>query len=372
MMLCMPSILSSAAFTKASTSEEEIPWASGLLRGSIPAAEAGRAAKSASPTSVIATTLELRVPMLSCLLGENRGKDRRIISGGTMPTPTGLSLTDETTRETAREGKGSLVALVVLLSATLAGLGYLGFLMLQRMDAVERQLAVLQARSDAAAAEARAAADRASTAETAAKAAAEGRVWAEAQTADARHEADTARQDATAAQQEATTAREAATRAQAEADAFRKKAEAEVARLEGALGQIAETRRSALGLVMNLGSDYLKFEFDKAELRPEDRELLSKVAGILMTSKDYMLSVNGHSDDVGTAEYNQKLSERRAQAVRDYLVKAGISADILSVEGHGKSLPLVKGTTDASRAKNRRVELGIVYMQIQSAKRPIT
>ena len=300
-----------------------------------------------------------------------------------MPTPTGLSLTDETTRETtretAREGRGGLVALVVLLSGTLAGLGYLGFQMLQRMDAVERQLAVLQSRSDAAAAEARAAADRASTAETAAKAAAEGRVWAEAQTADARHEADTARQDATAAQQQATaaqhdaaTAREVAARAQAEADAFRKKAEAEVVRLEGALGQIAETRRSALGLVMNLGSDYLKFEFDDAELRPEDRELLSKVAGILMTSKDYMLSVNGHTDDVGTAEYNQKLSERRAQAVRDYLVKAGISADILSVEGHGKSLPLVKGTTDAARAKNRRVELGIVYMQIQSAKRPIT
>ena len=300
-----------------------------------------------------------------------------------MPTPTGLSLTDErtreTTRETAREGKGGLVALVVLLSATLAGLGYLGFLMLQRMDAVERQLAVLQARSDAAAAEARAAADRASTAETAAKAAAEGRVWAEAQTADAKYRADNARQEAdaaqqqaTAAQQEATTAREAAVRAQAEAEAIRKRAEAEVTRLESALGQVAETRRTALGLVMNLGSDYLKFEFDKAELRPEDRELLSKVAGILMTSKDYMLSVNGHSDDVGTAEYNQKLSERRAQAVRDYLVKAGISADILSVEGHGKSLPLVKGTTDAARGKNRRVELGIVYMQIQSAKRPIT
>ncbi len=286
--------------------------------------------------------------------------------------PTGLSLSEETTRETTREGRGGLVALVLILSAALAGLGYLGFQMLQRMDAVERQVAILQARSDAAAADARAAAERASGAESAAKVAAEGRQIAEAQTADAKSQADAAQQQATVAQQEATTAREAAIRAQAEADAFRKKAEAEVARLEGALGQIAETRRSALGLVMNLGSDYLKFQFDKAELRPEDRELLSKVAGILMTSKDYMLSVNGHTDDVGTAEYNQKLSERRAQAVRDYLVKAGISADILSVEGHGKSLPLVKGTTDAARAKNRRVELGIVYVQIQTGKRPVT
>jgi outer membrane protein OmpA-like peptidoglycan-associated protein len=289
-----------------------------------------------------------------------------------MPTPTGLSLTDETTRETAREGKGGLVALVVLLSATLAGLGYLGFQMLQRMDAVERHLAVLQARSETAAAEARAAADRASTAETAAKAAAEGRVWAEAQTADARHQADSARQDATTAQQDAATAREAAARAQAEAEAIRERAEAEVTRLESALGQIAETRRTALGLVMSLGSDYLKFEFDKAELRPEDRELLSRIAGILTTSHDYMVSVNGHTDDVGTSEYNQGLSERRAQAVRDYLVKAGMSPDILSVEGHGKQLPLVKGGTDAARAKNRRVELGIVHTQIQYGKKPLS
>jgi len=116
---------------------------------------------------------------------------------------------------------------------------------------------------------------------------------------------------------------------------------------------------------MNLGSDYLKFEFDKADLRPEDKELLAKIAGILMTSHDYTISVNGHTDDVGTAEYNQKLSERRAQAVRDYLVKAGLSAEILSVEGHGKSRPLVAGNSDAARAKNRRVELGIVNIQIR-------
>ena len=63
----------------------------------------------------------------------------------------------------------------------------------------------------------------------------------------------------------------------------------------------------------------VSFEFDKAELRVEDRELLSRIAGILMTSKDYAISVNGHTDDVGSEEYNQKLSERRAKAVVDYL-----------------------------------------------------
>jgi OOP family OmpA-OmpF porin len=84
-----------------------------------------------------------------------------------------------------------------------------------------------------------------------------------------------------------------------------------------------------------------------------------------MTAHDYTISVNGHTDDVGSDAYNQKLSERRAQAVRDYLVKAGLSEEILSVQGHGKSLPLVKGSSDAARAKNRRVELGIVNMQIR-------
>lgn len=289
-----------------------------------------------------------------------------------MPTPTGLSLQTDDTPPPSRGGRGGLVALVIVLALSLAGLGYLAFRVLLRMDAVERQVAELAAQSQATAAVAREATDRATTAEAAARAAAEGRQLAEVQTADARHEATTARETASAAEQEATRAREAAARAQAEADAIRKKAEAEVTRLEAALGQIAETRRTALGLVMNLGSDYLKFEFDKAELRPEDRELLSRVAGILMTSHDYMVSVNGHTDDVGSDDYNQKLSERRAQAVRDYLVKAGMSPDILSVEGYGKKLPLVKGSTDAARAKNRRVELGIVHTQIRYGKKPLS
>jgi outer membrane protein OmpA-like peptidoglycan-associated protein len=100
-------------------------------------------------------------------------------------------------------------------------------------------------------------------------------------------------------------------------------------------------------------------------LRPEDKELLSRIAGILLTSKDYTLAVHGHTDDVGTQEYNQKLSERRARAVRDYLVEAGLPPEILSVEGHGKTLPLVQGTSEEARAKNRRVELGVVNTRIR-------
>jgi outer membrane protein OmpA-like peptidoglycan-associated protein len=271
---------------------------------------------------------------------------------------TSLSLRDDDPRERARGTGRGLTLLVLLLLLCVAGLGGFGYWILLRMQTVEQQLASVTAKTDQANALARQATERANSSEAAARAAAEGRQAAEAQTAGARQEADAARQDAT-------TAREAAAKAEAEAAAIRKKAEAEVNRLEAALGQVAETRRTALGLVMNLGSDHLKFEFDKADLRPEDRELLSRIAGIILTSHDYTISVNGHTDDVGSDAYNQALSERRAQAVRDYLVKAGLPAQILTVQGHGKSLPLVRGTSEAARAKNRRVELGLVNTQIR-------
>src|SRR5258706_1102327 len=265
---------------------------------------------------------------------------------------TSLSLRSDDEKEAARRrGRGVLLFLLFLLILALAGLGLLAYRILLRAEAVERQLAAVSAKADEAAALARQATERSSTAEAAARAAAEGRQLAETQTAGARQEADAARQ-------EATSAKETAAQAQAEAAAIRKKAEAEVNRLEAALGQVAETRRTALGLVMNLGSDHLKFEFDQADLRPEDRELLSRIAGIILTSHAYTISVNGHTDNVGSEVYNQKLSERRAQAVRDYLAKAGLPAQILTVQGHGKSLPLVRGTSEAARAKNRRVELG--------------
>ena len=282
----------------------------------------------------------------------------------------GLSLrTDEpgTPEPPPKQGRGSL-ALYALLGLLLAGLGFLGYQELQHRRALEAQMAALQAQSLQSAALARQAQERAAAAEASARAAAEGRQVAEAQTSEAQQQAEAAQQQAEAAKKEAGSAREAAAQAQAEADRIRKRAEAEVNRLEAALGQIAETRRTQLGLILNLGSDHLKFEFDKAELRPEDKELLARIAGILMTSHDYTVSVNGHTDDVGSAAYNQALSERRARAVHDYLVRAGLPAEILSVQGHGKSRPLVPGTSEAARAKNRRVELGIVNTQIRYAR----
>jgi outer membrane protein OmpA-like peptidoglycan-associated protein len=248
-----------------------------------------------------------------------------------------------------------LAALLVLL---LAGLGLLGWEIRRRMLRLESQVAELSKESRSSTMQSVLAVQRALQAESAARDAADGRRQAEATTATAQQEAEAARSDATSA-------RDQAAQAQAEAERVRKQADAELDRLNKALGQIAETQRTALGVVMKLGGDHLKFEFDKAGLRPKDRELLSRVAGILLTSKDYTVSVNGYTDDVGSEEYNQKLSERRAQAVRDYLVEAGLPADILSVSGHGKTLPLVKGTSEEARAKNRRVELGIASARIR-------
>jgi outer membrane protein OmpA-like peptidoglycan-associated protein len=286
---------------------------------------------------------------------------------------TDLSLQSDEAGDRKGGGSKRLVAfLTALLVALLAAVGLVGYQVWRRGAAIEGQLAALSVRVDESAALSRQAMERASEAESSARAAAEGRQLAEAQTGQAQAEADTARQEAASARETAGRAQAEAERAQAAAERVRKQAEAELNRLEQALSQVAETRRTALGLVMNLGSDYLKFEFDKADLRPEDRELLSRVAGILLTSPDYSVSVNGHTDDVGTEEYNQKLSERRAQAVRDYLVKAGLSPDILSVTGHGKKRPLVPGTSEAARAKNRRVELGIVNTRIQYGRPGVT
>jgi outer membrane protein OmpA-like peptidoglycan-associated protein len=131
-------------------------------------------------------------------------------------------------------------------------------------------------------------------------------------------------------------------------------------RMQEALSRIAPTRRTPLGMVVEIANDSFRFDFDKSTLRAENRELLSRVAGVLLASSGYRLYVYGHTDDIGTDEHNQALSERRAQAVADYLVEAGVPGDIVSTRGYGKSSPRVKAATGDARQQNRRVEIGIV------------
>ena len=167
------------------------------------------------------------------------------------------------------------------------------------------------------------------------------------------------------AESEARLATEQASIAQTQLDALRKQREEELNQMQQALSRVVETRRTANGIVMVLPDSMFKFDFDSSDLKPHNRELLSRIAGILLVSKGFGLSVFGYTDDVGTQEYNQKLSERRAAAVRSYLVQAGIDPSIINTRGYGKTNPLVAGGTEEARAKNRRVEIALTDSEIK-------
>lgn len=166
------------------------------------------------------------------------------------------------------------------------------------------------------------------------------------------------------AQQQAAAEQQKADQATQQVEQYRQERDSELQQLQQALGQIAETRRTAMGLVMTLDSKSIRFDFDKANIKPEYRDILNRIAGILMTLKGYTVAVYGYTDDIGTPAYNLELSQRRAEAVRDFLVQAGISPTIMSAKGFGKSDPRVSGDSDQARAANRRVEIGIVAAKV--------
>lgn len=229
----------------------------------------------------------------------------------------------------------------------------------------ERQEAERKAAADREA-KARAQADE----ESARRAAAESeRVRAE----QAKAEAEQARQEALRQQQAADAARAAAFEQQkaAQADAEkaraaaeeaerqRQAAEADKAALRAKLllqfNKILSTRDTPRGLVINM-SDVL-FEFGKYNLRPEARERLAKISGIALNYPELHFVAEGHTDNVGSDLFNQQLSEKRAAAVRDYLVQQGIDGSNIASLGLGKSQPVAPNGTAAGRQANRRVEL---------------
>jgi outer membrane protein OmpA-like peptidoglycan-associated protein len=103
--------------------------------------------------------------------------------------------------------------------------------------------------------------------------------------------------------------------------------------------------------------DTVLFDFDSSELKPEASEILDEVVEVLRLLPAEIAEIRGHTDDQGTAEYNARLSADRADAVRDYLVDAGIDASRLSTEGVGFDEPVASNDTEAGRAQNRRVEI---------------
>jgi len=118
---------------------------------------------------------------------------------------------------------------------------------------------------------------------------------------------------------------------------------------------ILETRDTARGLVVNM-SDVL-FDSGKYTLRPLAREKLAKISGIVLGYPSLKLAVEGNTDSVGTEDFNQKLSEQRAEGVRTYLTQQGVPESSTTATGFGKTRPIASNDTSEGRQQNRRVEL---------------
>jgi outer membrane protein OmpA-like peptidoglycan-associated protein len=127
------------------------------------------------------------------------------------------------------------------------------------------------------------------------------------------------------------------------------------AKLLEQLNGILETRATARGLIVNMSG--MNFNTSKSELLPAGREKLAKIAGIIMSHPGLKMEVEGYTDSTGGDSLNQKLSEKRAESARDYLVQSGVGSNNIVSRGLGKADPIESNATAAGRTKNRRVEL---------------
>jgi outer membrane protein OmpA-like peptidoglycan-associated protein len=182
---------------------------------------------------------------------------------------------------------------------------------------------------------------------------------AAAEAAKAKEEAEQARQAAVAEQQEALAQKQAAEAeaekaGQAAAEANAEKADLR-AQLLAQLNSILQTNDSTRGLIVNL-SDVL-FDTGSYTLMPGAREKLAKVSGILLAHPGLTMEIDGHTDSVGSDDFNQTLSEQRAESVRDFLAEEGVPAGSISAKGFGKTQPVASNDTPEGRQRNRRVEI---------------
>lgn len=199
-------------------------------------------------------------------------------------------------------------------------------------------------------------------AEQAKSAADQARMQAEQAAANAVQEraaADAAKADALAQQQAAQADAARAQQAAQLADQQRQQAETEKTqlreRLRQQLNMILETRETQRGLIVNI-NDVL-FDFNQYTLKPGAREKLAKVSGILLAYPGLKIQLEGHTDSVGSDDYNLKLSQQRADSVRTYLASQGVPADSVSSTGLGKADPVATNDTAAGRQQNRRVDM---------------
>jgi outer membrane protein OmpA-like peptidoglycan-associated protein len=228
-----------------------------------------------------------------------------------------------------------------------------------RLDAERRAHEAAQAKAEA---DATAARQSAQQAQAQSDEDARRRAQAEAANAEAQQNQAAALAAQQQAQAETDAARQAAQQAQqqtAAAELARQQAEQQKeemrARLLAQLNQVLQTKDTARGLIVSM-PDVL-FDFNKYTLKPEARERLARISGIVLAYPDLHLNIEGYTDSIGTEEYNQTLSEKRAATVRDYLVSSGVSINNVVAQGFGKADPVADNSTAAGRKLNRRVDM---------------
>ena len=121
----------------------------------------------------------------------------------------------------------------------------------------------------------------------------------------------------------------------------------------------AEVERVGEGIKITLSENMVNFAFNSAELTSSAKTNLDKLATVLINNPDTNINIYGHTDNKGTAQVNQKISENRANSVKNYLISKGIASSRMITMGRGFSEPIATNETDAGRAQNRRVEFAI-------------
>jgi outer membrane protein OmpA-like peptidoglycan-associated protein len=180
-----------------------------------------------------------------------------------------------------------------------------------------------------------------------------------AQAQQAQQLAEQQRQQAELARQQAELAQQQAAQQAQQADQARQQAEADKAQMRARmlqqLNQVLETRDTARGLIVNM-PDVL-FDTSKADLRQTARERLAKVAGILLAYPDIRVEIDGYTDSTGSLDFNERLSQQRADSVRNYLASQGVNSASMTTQGFGPNQPVAPNDTASGRQQNRRVEM---------------
>jgi outer membrane protein OmpA-like peptidoglycan-associated protein len=182
---------------------------------------------------------------------------------------------------------------------------------------------------------------------------------ARADARDARADANMQRDKANAAAGDAANAQAQAAIAQNQAATAQSQAAASDAYAASLARQLVvlEALKTDRGMVITLGD--VLFEFNRAEVKATAQARMAQLADFLRQYPDRRVSIEGHTDNIGTPAYNSELSQRRAEAVKMQLVSMGVAPDRISTVGYGKDFPVAANDTDTNRAINRRVEVVI-------------